>query len=88
VEKEIAEALQFAAESEKDEVVPSFYPEDDKVTTPPDAVPSRSCKMSDETKRGGGPLAIHQKSRHSFCGRLRMQKVRRRCSISSRSDCA
>lgn len=51
VEKEVAEALQFAAESEKDEVVSYFDPEDDKVTIPPDAVPSRSWKMSDETKR-------------------------------------
>ena len=51
VEKEVAEALQFAAESEKDEVVSYFDPEDDKVTTPPDAVPSRSWKMNDETKR-------------------------------------
>ena len=51
VEKEVAEALQFAAESEKDEVVSYFDPEDDKVTTPPDSVPSRSWKMSDETKR-------------------------------------
>ena len=51
VEKEVAEALQFTAESEKDEVVSYFDPEDDKVTTPPDAVPSRSWRMSDETKR-------------------------------------
>ena len=51
VEKEVAEALQFAAESEKDEVVSYFDPEDDKVTTPPDVVPARSWKMSDETKR-------------------------------------
>ena len=48
---QVAEALQFAAESEKDEVVSYFDPEDDKVTTPPDSVPSRSWKMSDETKR-------------------------------------
>jgi len=51
VEKEVAEALQFAAESEQDEVVSYFDPEDDKVTTPPDVVPARSWKMSDETKR-------------------------------------
>jgi len=51
VEKEVAEALQFAAESEKEDVVSYFDPDDDKVTTPPDAVPSRSWKMSDETKR-------------------------------------
>jgi hypothetical protein len=44
VEKEVAEALQFAAESEKDEVVSYFDPEDDKVTTPPDVIPSRSWK--------------------------------------------
>ncbi|MCE5298634.1 MAG: hypothetical protein LLF84_06800 [Methanoregulaceae archaeon] len=51
VEKEVAEALQFAAESEKNEVVSYFDPDDDKVTKPPEAIPSRSWKMSDETKR-------------------------------------
>src|SRR5690606_16866262 len=51
VEKEVAEALQSAAESEKDEVVSYFDTEDDKVTSPPDAVPSRSWKMNDATKR-------------------------------------
>ncbi|HNW79924.1 MAG TPA: hypothetical protein PKJ91_00415 [Methanoregulaceae archaeon] len=48
---DVTQALQWAAESEKDEVVSYFDPEDDKVTTPPDSVPSRSWKMSDETKR-------------------------------------
>jgi len=51
VEKEIAEALQWAAESEKNEVVSYFDPSDDTVTKPPESVPARSWKMSDETKR-------------------------------------
>ncbi len=51
VEKEVAEALQWAAESEKDDVVAYFDPEDDTVTRPPEMVPARSWKMSDETKR-------------------------------------
>jgi len=51
MEKEVAEALRFAAESEKDEVVSYFDPEDYKVTTPPDTVPSRFWKMNDETRR-------------------------------------
>ena len=51
VEKEVAEALQWAAESEKDDVVAYFDPDDDSVTRPPEAVPARSWKMSDETKR-------------------------------------
>ncbi len=51
VEKEVAEALQWAAESEKNEVVSYFDPADDTVTKPPESVPARSWKMSDETKR-------------------------------------
>jgi len=51
IEKEVAEALQFAAESEKNDVVSYFDPADDTVTRPPDSVPARSWKMSDETKR-------------------------------------
>ncbi|KQC10252.1 MAG: hypothetical protein APR54_12145, partial [Candidatus Cloacimonas sp. SDB] len=44
-------ALQWAAESEKDDVVAYFDPDDDTVTRPPETVPARSWKMSDETKR-------------------------------------
>jgi len=51
VEKEVAEALQWAAESEKDDVVAYFDPDDDTVTRPPETVPARSWKMSDETRR-------------------------------------
>ena len=51
VEKEIAEAMQWAAESQKNEVVSYFDPADDSVTKPPEAVPARSWKMSDETRR-------------------------------------
>jgi len=51
VEKEVAEALQWAAESEKDDVVAYFDPDDDTVTRPPEMVPARSWKMSDETRR-------------------------------------
>jgi len=51
VEKEIAEAMQWAAESQKNDVVSYFDPADDSVTRPPEAVPARSWKMSDETKR-------------------------------------
>jgi len=51
VEREIAEALQWAAESQKNEVVSYFDPSDDTVTKPPESVPARSWKMSDETRR-------------------------------------
>ena len=51
VGKEVAEALQWAAESEKDDVVAYFNPDDDTVTRPPETVPARSWKMSDETRR-------------------------------------
>jgi hypothetical protein len=51
VEKEVAEALQWAAESQKNDVIAYFDPDDDTVTKPPEAVPSRSWKMSDVTKR-------------------------------------
>ena len=50
-EKEVAEALQWAAESEKDDVLAYFDPDDDTVTRAPETVPARSWKMSDETKR-------------------------------------
>ena len=48
---QIAEAMRCAAESQRDDVIAYFDPADDSVTTPPDAVPARSWKMSDETKR-------------------------------------
>ncbi len=51
VEKEVAEALQWAAESDKNDVVSYFDPADDTVTKPPESVPARSWKMSDETRR-------------------------------------
>ncbi len=51
VGKEVAEALQWAAESEKDDVVAYFDPDDDTVTRPPETVRPGSWKMSDETKR-------------------------------------
>jgi hypothetical protein len=51
VEKEVAEALAWAAESEKDDVVAYFDPDDDTVTRPPETVHPRSWKMSDETRR-------------------------------------
>ena len=51
VEREVAEALQLAAESEKNEVVSYFDPADDSVTKPPESVRPGSWKMCDETKR-------------------------------------
>jgi len=51
VEKEIAEAMQWTAESQKNELVSFFDPTDDSVTKPPESVPARYWKMSDETKR-------------------------------------
>ena len=51
VEKEIAEAMQWTTESQKNELVSFFDPSDDSVTKPPESVPARSWKMSDETKR-------------------------------------
>ena len=44
-------ALASAAESEKDDVLAYFDPDDDTVTRPPETVPARSWKMSDETRR-------------------------------------
>ena len=38
------------AENETQQVVAFFDPKDDTVTTPPEAVPSRSWKMDDATK--------------------------------------
>jgi len=38
-------------ESQKNELVSFFDPFDDSVTKPPESVPARSWKMSDETKR-------------------------------------
>ncbi len=51
VEKEIAQAQQWVAKSDKDQVVAFFDPEDDKVTNPLESIPTRSWKMSYETKR-------------------------------------
>jgi len=51
VGKTIAEAMRCAAEAHRDDVIAYFDPADDSVTTPPEAVPARSWKMSDETKR-------------------------------------
>ena len=51
IEKEVAEALQYAAESETQEIVFYFDPADDSVTRAPGAVPARAWKMSDETRR-------------------------------------
>jgi len=51
VEKEIAEAIQWTTESQKNELMSFFDPSDDSVTKPPESVPARSWKMSDETKR-------------------------------------
>jgi len=51
VEKDVAQALQWAAESEADEVIAYFDPDDDTVTRPPETVRPGSWKMSDETKR-------------------------------------
>jgi hypothetical protein len=48
---DVTQALQWAAESEKDDVVAYFNPDDDTVTRPPETVPARSWKMSDETRR-------------------------------------
>ena len=48
---QIAEAMRCAAEAHRDDVIAYFDPADDSVTTPPDAVPARSWKMSDETRR-------------------------------------
>jgi hypothetical protein len=48
---DVTQALQWAAESEKDDVVAYFDPDDDTVTRPPETVRPGSWKMSDETKR-------------------------------------
>ena len=48
---DVTQALQWAAESEKDDVLAYFDPDDDTVTRPPETVPARSWKMSDETRR-------------------------------------
>ena len=48
---DVTQALQWAAESEKDDVVAYFDPDDDTVTRPPETVPARSWKMRDETRR-------------------------------------
>jgi hypothetical protein len=47
----LAGALQGQAERESTEIVSFFDPQDDRVTSPPESVPARSWKMSDETKR-------------------------------------
>jgi len=47
----LAEAQQWEAEAAKADVVSFFDPQDDRVTEPPEQVPARSWKMSDETKR-------------------------------------
>jgi hypothetical protein len=39
------------AENETRQVVAFFDPKDDSVTVPPEAVPARSWKMDDETRR-------------------------------------
>jgi hypothetical protein len=39
------------AEEKADDLVSFFDPADEKVTSPPDVVPGRSWKMSDETRR-------------------------------------
>lgn len=47
----LAGALQGQAERESMEIASFFDPQDDRVTSPPENVPARSWKMSDETKR-------------------------------------
>jgi len=47
----LAQAQQWEAEEEKADVVSFFDPHDDRVTEPPESVPSRSWKMNEETKR-------------------------------------
>ncbi|MDD1712027.1 MAG: hypothetical protein LUQ69_02540 [Methanoregulaceae archaeon] len=47
----LAGVLQGQAERESTEIVSFFDPQDDRVTSPPETVPARSWKMSDETKR-------------------------------------
>ncbi len=47
----LAQAQQWEAEEEKADVVSFFDPQDDRVTDPPENIPSRSWKMNDETKR-------------------------------------
>jgi len=49
VKKEVAEVMRYAAELHRVDVIAYFEPEDDLVITPPDAVPARPWKMSDET---------------------------------------
>jgi hypothetical protein len=51
VEKDVAQALQWAAESGADEVVAYFDPDDDSVTRAPETVRPGSWKMSGETRR-------------------------------------
>ena len=48
---DVTQALQWAAESEKDDVLAYFDPDDDTVTRPPETVRPGSWKMSDETRR-------------------------------------
>ena len=47
----LAEAQQWEAEVAKADVVSFFDPQDDRVMEPPEQVPARSWKMSDETRR-------------------------------------
>jgi hypothetical protein len=47
----LAQAQRWDAEEEKADVVSFFDPQDNRVTEPPESVPSRSWKMNDETKR-------------------------------------
>jgi len=47
----LAQAQQWEAEEEKADVVSFFDPQDDRVTDPPENIPSRSWKMNEETKR-------------------------------------
>ena len=47
----LAQAQQWEAEEEKADVVSFFDPQDDRVTKPPESIPSRSWKMNEETKR-------------------------------------
>jgi hypothetical protein len=49
--QQLAEAQQWEAEAEKADVVSFFDPQDDRVTQPPENVPTRSWKMNDETKK-------------------------------------
>ena len=80
--QQLAEAQQWEAEAEKADVVSFFDPQDDRVTQPPENVPTRSWKMNDETKKW--VITGHTRTNRLHCfSRLLMQRRKRSCVTSS-----